>query len=195
MEDSETVMEYVNRLVEVENDLAGVGHLLDQKEKIRALLRGLSENFEVTAKVTRAMNMSFTKAVSELVVEEVSRTLQNVEASGGPSTALSTIQHDDICSHCGRKGHNADQCFHNPRSKGYRKDFCKKKGRMNNRRSSTQKSKHVDKKQGDGSKDSADVALVSKSVLRGDLVISESMKDKWMVDSAATSHICNDESL
>lgn len=73
MEEDGKAMEYVNRLVEIENDLAGLGHILDEKDKIRSLLRGLREVLEVTDKVIRAMEMSSTKAVSELVIEEGSR--------------------------------------------------------------------------------------------------------------------------
>ena len=60
MDDDEKIMEYVNRLVEVENNLAGVGHVLCEKDKIRNLLRGMREEFEA-AKVIRAMDMCLQK--------------------------------------------------------------------------------------------------------------------------------------
>lgn len=40
MKDDDKVMTYVNRLTEIENELATVGHSLDEIEKRRSLLRG-----------------------------------------------------------------------------------------------------------------------------------------------------------
>ena len=122
MHGDEKVMAFVNRLVELENDLASVGHSLDRKEKRRALLRGLRGEFETTAKVIRAVDMSFTKAVAELVVEEGS--LELAETTVGSSvTALATVSSGRLCcSHCGRDGHTADRSLHNHACSYYRKD-------------------------------------------------------------------------
>ena len=127
MEEDEKVMEYMNRLVEIENDLAGVGHILDEKDKIRSLLRGLREEFEA-GKVIRAMEISFTKAVSELVIEEGCRNQLKEASEDTVGTALTTVHQSGTpcCSHCGREGHIADQCFHNPKSPAYRKTFRSK---------------------------------------------------------------------
>ena len=193
MDEDEKIMEYVNRLVSVENDLAGVGHVLNEKDKIRALLRGLREEYEVTAKVIRAMNTSFTKAVSELVIEEGSQNSQHNQVVDTTATALATVHNYDkkTCSHCGRGGHVVDDCYHNPNSKSYRKGFKgKRKGPRNNKKPNQQKQK----KQEGGAKDLSDVALVSKTVLNLNVDDPDSIKDKWMVDSACTSHMCNDES-
>ena len=192
MDDDEKIMEYVNRLVEVENNLEGVGHVLSEKDKIRALLIGLREEYEVTAKVIRAMDMCFTKAVSELVIEEGSQNSQHNESVDNTATVLATVHHPhkQCCSHCGRGGHDADDCYHNPKSKSYRKGFRgKRKGLRNNSKSH----QHKHKPEG-GFKHFSDVALVFKTVLNMNIDNPASIKDKWMVDSAATSHICNDHS-
>ena len=96
-------------------------------------------------------------------------------------TALTTVHQSSTpcCSHCGQEGHIADQCFHNPKSPAYRKSFRSKK----------------DRKQDRSSDELSDRAMVSKSILHGDLQLPESMKNSWMIDSALTSHICNDDSL
>ena len=86
-------MGYVNRLVAIENDLAAVGHVVDEKERKRALLRGLRQDFATTAKVIRLMDMSFTKAVSELVVEEGASVAEHsVSIATGFDTALTAAQ-------------------------------------------------------------------------------------------------------
>ena len=72
MMEEEKVVAYFKRLVALEDQLGSVGHSFSEKDKIRAPLRGLSSDFEVTTKVIRAMDFTFTKAVFELVIEEES---------------------------------------------------------------------------------------------------------------------------
>lgn len=45
VDEDEKIMKYVNKLVKVGNDVSGVGHEQIEKENIRALLRGLREEF------------------------------------------------------------------------------------------------------------------------------------------------------
>ena len=193
---NEKVMCYVNRLVALENDLSSVGHSLDEKEKKRALLRGLREEFQITAKVIRAMDMNFTKAVSELVVEEGS---QGFEPSSEKcsETALTTVHTGKPdCTHCGRGGHTANRCYHNPASEWYKKQikYGLRKDKKQGKRHGYCRSKKKTKDSLDDD-DVANVALMSKSVLRGDVHVPHSMKEKWVIDSASTSHICNNETV
>ena len=43
----ETISLFVNRLQDLENKLASIGHVMPDMEKRRALLRGLSRNFDI----------------------------------------------------------------------------------------------------------------------------------------------------
>lgn len=47
-------MQYVNRMQELENKVTSVGHSVINYEKKRVLLRGLLDEFNVTAEVIRA---------------------------------------------------------------------------------------------------------------------------------------------
>ena len=139
--------------------------------------------------------MSFTKAVAELVVEEGS--LEVAETTGGSSvTALATVSSGRLSfSHCGRDGHTADRCFHNPACSYYRKDIRTDVGKRNQRKTkSFGNQKRKPKNESSHDKDNvANVALMSKSVLHGNVLATSAMKKKWMIDSASTSHICNNE--
>lgn len=201
MKDNEKVMSYVNRLTEIENELATVGHSLDESEKRRSLLRGLRDEFNVTARVIRAMLITFTKAVSKLAVEEGSRET-DPPSEDSESKALDTFQSVKYkCSHCGRGGHTADRCFHNPSSKMYRNEFPFKNGNGNKNRGQSGSSQ--DKRKGKQNDDpgekvanfafKANVALMSKSVLRGEVILPFTMKEKRFVDSPSTLQICNKE--
>ena len=195
MHGDEKVMAFVNRLVKLESDLASVGHSLHEKEKSRALLRGLRGEFETTAKVMRAVDMSFTKDVAELIVEEGS--LEVAETTDGSSApAMATVSSGKLrCSQCGRDGHTADRCFHNPACSYYRKDISIDAGKRNKRKTkSFGNQKRKPKNVSSHDKDIvANMALMSKSVLHGDVLATSAMKKKWMIDSVSTSHICNNE--
>ena len=135
----------------------------------------------------------FTKAVSELVIEEGSQNSEHNESVDNTATVLATVHHPpkQCCSHCGRGGNDADDCYHNSKSKSYRKGSRGKRKGLRNKSKSHQ---HKQKKPEGGSEHLSDVALVSKTVLNVNIDNSASIKDKWMVDSASTSHICNGES-
>ena len=197
MMDEEKVMAYVNRLIELENQLASIGHSLSDKDKIRSLLRGLSSDFEVTAKVIRAMDFSFTKAVSELVIGEGSKRKESTDVSGS-ATGLATVHQNSntkkpSCTHCGRLGHRVSDCYHNPSSKSYRKGYRGKPKWNHKPKSQARKFAVKDNSTGQGEYNS-DVAMISKSVLSENTHIKKPMRQEWMVDSASTSHICNDKS-
>ena len=61
-------MSYGNRLIAIESDLASVGHTVFEKEKQRALLRGLRDEFGITDRVIRALDSSFNESFSKLVL-------------------------------------------------------------------------------------------------------------------------------
>lgn len=68
MRSTEKIMAYVNRLREIENKLAEIGHPVSDKDRRRTLLRGLRTDFAVTAEVIRATEKTINEAISLLVV-------------------------------------------------------------------------------------------------------------------------------
>ena len=137
--------------------------------------------------------MNSTKAESEFVVEEKSRHVDlSTENSSG--TALATVQYGmHCCSYFGHEGHTADRCFRNPGSKLYKKEIKHELGKGNKQRTKTNYVKPT-KRNLRGSEtihELANVAMMSNSVLRGEVDLSLEMKEKWMVDSASTSHMGN----
>lgn len=90
MRSDERMMGYVNCITELENKLAGVGHMIEETEKKRVLLRGLLEEFHVTAEVIRATELSFDGAFSRLVTTEVEREMNDQEIEDNGSSALTT---------------------------------------------------------------------------------------------------------
>lgn len=66
----EKLMTYINRLSEVENKLAAVGHIVTDSEKRKALLRGLQEEYSTMVGVIRAWNKSYYDSITVLVTQE-----------------------------------------------------------------------------------------------------------------------------
>ena len=97
------------------------------------------------------------------------------------------------CTHCGRPGHIASDCYHNPLSTSYRKGYRGKPKR--NYKPISQSKKFAEKvspiQEGEYN---PDVAIISNSVLDENEPMKKPMFHEWMVDSASTSHICNDRS-
>lgn len=67
---TEKVMEYVNRLKELENKLTDMGHNISDTEKRRTLLRSLRPEFDVTVEVICVTGKSVAEAISQIIVVE-----------------------------------------------------------------------------------------------------------------------------
>lgn len=69
-ESSETAMSYVSELSELENKLTETGKPVPEKEKCRALLRGLRDDLKVSVEVIRATDKPLAESISLLVVQK-----------------------------------------------------------------------------------------------------------------------------
>ena len=193
MRTSEKVMQYVNRLRELENKLIEIGHTLSDKDKRRTLLKGLRPEFSVTAEVIRATEKNIGQAISMLVVHEASLEKGDDDEEISEK-ALTTQSSDKICYHCGRKGHTQDRCFHNPKSRSYRpqnrKNYRKSQGRkFSSRNSNSQNFNRENKPDGE-----IHVSFVAR-ILTTNSSTSENFSKKWLIDSGASAHMCNDRTL
>ena len=194
MKGSEGVMDYVNRLKMVENQLYDIGHLLSDADKKRALLRGLREEYKVTAEVVRVTGKTLSEAIAQLIMVELSLQNDAEDARLGTEShkALSSTEHQltdsKQCSHCGRSGHVKDECFHNPHGRNYRTSRPRQDGNKTGR---MQEGKNKNKvKSGKG----AYTTFVTKFIG----AVSEKQhkaSHKWIIDSGASVHMCNDRSL
>lgn len=102
MDSSESIMSYVNRLRELENKLAEIGSHEKDKEKGRALLRGLRDEFNITAEVIRATDKSIPEAISLLVIQEATITKKE-DANGNSDSAFIVNKLEKSCYYCNKK--------------------------------------------------------------------------------------------
>ena len=123
MEHSESVMAYAHRIEGLVNELLSIGHVVCNTEKKRTLLLGLISDFTISAQVIRSTRRTFTEALAELIVQESSAEHSKHQQAFMVKTMRQVKSHGAIisCTHCSRRGHDAQLYWHNPRSKAYRK--------------------------------------------------------------------------
>lgn len=64
MDSSKTVMAHVNHLTNMVNIMEEVGHFIPESNKKRVLLRGVRDEYAVTASVIRATGKTFSLAIA-----------------------------------------------------------------------------------------------------------------------------------
>ncbi|PXF45964.1 hypothetical protein BWQ96_04277 [Gracilariopsis chorda] len=130
MDASESVLDYINRLAVIQMKLGAVGHTVSDAGKLRAILRGLTNDFDVTAEVVNHTATSLNDAVPRLIAKEsqLSKQDRTCNIVKGHARALHTrtkksgtkSQNDSRCFFCKKKGHKMRNCWHNPESKNYK---------------------------------------------------------------------------
>lgn len=69
----ESISLFVNRLQDIEDKLASIGHVIPDTEKRRTLLRGLTNTFDISAGIIRATGKTYHKSVAFLTSAEVDK--------------------------------------------------------------------------------------------------------------------------
>ena len=183
MKSDETILQFRARLSQLESQLNGVGYATTDEEKLRALLRGLRNEFNITCEIIRGMGKSLADGIALLINKEAS--ISSNENSNDPESetgkALATnggggrqrIQ----CHYCKKFGHKKSQCFFNPQSKNYkpRKTSGNNGGNFN----------------GTGNQPKA---FISKALMNKQYK-NNTNEFKWYIDSGASAHMCNSENL
>ena len=192
MHEQEKVMAYVSRLAVIENRLCGIGYNITETDLVRAILRGLRNDFAVTADIIRGMNTNRSAAIGLLMNKEGSPKLSSSShRSGSTGNALKVVhgRRKTKYHYCGKLGHIKRFCFENPNSPKYKGNDSGtgKKSMSANENSQSEAINGSDNIQTTGAKahlSLGTMALTSK----GD----SERKSKWYVDSGCTSHMTND---
>ena len=86
------MLQFSNRLNEVENKPAAIGNSLTESEKKRALLRGLDVNFSISAGVIKVIGNAYHAALAYPVACEVEHEVESITGAGTSASALTTME-------------------------------------------------------------------------------------------------------
>ena len=201
MGSGESVIQYINRLTDVENKLAGIGKQLDRDQKRRALLRGFSDEYKSIADMIGELEKDRSSPIGMLVTKEINLNRKHGTSEGDSSALISKGYNGKKFMHCGRNGHTKPDCFDNPESSKYKpqKITPRKsgKGRRSNNKGSAKS--HKSQESGEKSSKAEEVGTGYVSFIAKCLASKESnvqgLCDKWYVDSGATAHMSNNEPM
>ena len=169
MHESENVMQYVNRVVEMENNITSAGHKLSGDDKKRVLLRGLRSEFSVISGVARATSKTVQETIGLLFIEEA-QSAHCVPTDMKNESAFAIQKFKKHCTYCGKKGHEEKRCWLNPKGINYRPDRKKKSDRK------TKENSYI-----------SFLAKINKNQA------TEKNSSKWHIDSGASAPLCCNE--
>lgn len=165
------------------NQLASIGHNVSEMEKKRALIRGLTPDFILTAQVIRSTGKLYRQAITELIIQE-----PRMERSCRQKVLVmrKTYENNQDCTHCCRTGHNATKCWHNCKGDTYRGGGLSKNTKNGNETRPFRQDEY--QSQDSHSEEMAMIMLPEALIMRG----KDPRSTKWMPDTACTAHMCND---
>ena len=123
MEHGEGVMQYVNRLTDLENRLAAIGNPVSREEKRRSILRGLDADFDTVSDMIQELDKDRSASIGILITKEIALNRKRVDSSNNGGSVLTVTSYKNKkCTHCGRPGLFKADCFDNPASAKYKPD-------------------------------------------------------------------------
>ena len=191
LKEGDSVQEHVKAMTEIFNELAVIGEDISAEDRVVYLLASLPESFNtlVTALEANA-DVPSMEIVTERLLNEERKQADRGETNAGSNAegALAVKRNmkwrGPRCFNCRKIGHvqrNCPERFHNAAEKGSTKK--KEKRHAINKI-------EIEARESDSE---GEIGLVTTSqVLAAD---STSKQGQWIIDSGATSHICNNEQM
>ena len=181
----------------LENKLTSIGHVIPYMEKRRALLRGLSLNFDISASIIRATGKSYHESVAFLISANAERCEDQKWKIGLQGNASLHVSNNSAqCTFCSCGGHDKAKCYYNPESTSYRPQLAGKRAihrknyQMHRQSRPPRRSQKPTEDTRQNQAAYVDVSFMS-TVKCSRTILEGTFKDKWYIDSGASAHMCN----
>ena len=174
LSDSGSMKEYIRKMTEIFHELAVISEPITEEDQVVHVLAGLPESYDVL--VTALESGSETVPPWETVTERLLREEQKMSEKEGAVDASRRVLMAKGDSGSGKKQFPCHFC----KKLGHFKKDCKKYARW------LEESKKEKPKQ--RNKPSQEAMLISHALMA-------TSRREWIVDSGATCHMCNDESM
>ena len=201
LKDSGSVQDHVKTMMETFHELSVVGDAVNDDDKVVFLLASLPESYTtlVTALEASATVPAMDVVIEKLLHEERKHKERDESQSDGAYTAKSRSRsRGPRCYGCQKIGHIQRNCperarslteFKSPAEQSY-KPGKKPKPKGSNHQAHSTKTRSKESKNSDS--DDSVVGLVTGQLLSA---TTSNEVGSWIVDSGATSHLCNDKSM
>ena len=190
LNEGQSIQKHIKTMTEIFDELAITGDPLDEENKVVHLLASLPKSYDMLVTALEASpEVPKMEIVMERLLHEESKhknddtkeSLENLKAMTGKHHS---VQRGAKCYRCGKLGHIKKTCY------DLRKENDKAVNK-NGKKNSRQKAYTARKETEDESEEEEEtVGLVAKQALKTEDVMTD-----WIIDSGATCHMCNDESL
>ena len=190
LKDGDSVQDHVKSMTEIFNELSVIGAEMDEEDKVVHLLASLPSTYDtlVTALEANATVPSMEVVTERLLHEERKHKDRDCTTTcdDGALVAKHRQRRGPKCHYCHKYGHIQRNCAE--RAQIQKKDNFRKErvnaGGFKHKANTTQ----TKPSWGNSSSDS-DAGLTAYALSTG----NAPRQNKWIVDSGATSHICNNE--
>ena len=182
LKDQESVQAHLKSMVEIFDELAVIGDAIEEEDKVVHILTSLPESYGMLVTALEAsVEVPKLELVTEKILNEERKLKEKCNSSGGPSNPSDCalfVSKPKTCFYCGELGHIKRFCPE-LRKKNEEQEQKKEQAIAN----FSYHGKFSNKKQADSDSETECIALISETKI----------KKKWIVDSAATHHMCNDK--
>ena len=183
LRDGNSVQDHVKAMIELFNELAIVGDVIEEEDRVVYMLASLPDSFNTLVTALEANEeVPKMEIVTERILYAESKQKEKLNSDTSGEKAMTTRQQFNRrgpkCHQCGKYGHIKKNCRSSPTE-------------------ADDKRKHRDAKQ---RANAAEIKLTNSDCESIGLVVQHAMisfsgKAAWIIDSGATCHMCNDEYL
>ena len=181
LQENQSVQEHLKAMTEIFDELAVIGYPVEEEDRVVQMLASLPESYSMIKTAFEASPEVPKLAVltERLINEErkIKEKRKAVRENSGDALFVGANNKQKMCFYCGKSGHIKRFC-----DEWLKK--CENENKENKPGASAnmcyRSKSHYDSE----SSDDECIALVSE--------VSEEIKKKWTLDSAASRHMCND---
>ena len=191
LKDGDSVQGHIKAMTEIFDGLSVAGAPVSEEDRVVHLLASLPESYNMLVTAFEANpDVPKMEVVTERLLHEEQKQQDRAGAGISDEKAMTTEQRSKRkgprCHYCRKFGHIKRDCYELAQDEKMSKS-CQKKKRMRH------KAYKVEEKRRDSSGSGSEtVGLVVKHALSAS---ASGRLNSWVVDSGATSHMCNDDKL
>lgn len=197
--DGDSVQEHVKKMVELFNELSVIGAELEEEDKVVYLLASLPDTYNTLVTALEANSEVPTmEVVTERLLHEERKVVERkgTDVTSSRDKAMTTTHRKSKkgpkCYYCHKLGHLQRNCILKAQREAEEsagKEFKSTASRVVKK--PQHKANTVHHQEDSSESDSDSVGLVVRHVLSVGERSQEQSVSKWIVDSGATAHICN----